>query len=372
MTESKSAVISFLGNIDYDSRSRNLFNSFKNKKYEVRFIGFDWLSENFDSQYGDCTVLKLKKGKFSLFFYLKFSLILTKYLLKTNSSIYFAEDIYTLPFVVFTAKRKSAKIFYDSRELFGHLAGLNKRKMVQSLLRRIEKRYIKKADKVIVTGSMDAAYLKKEHNIDNIVLVRNLPLYLKPRKVFDFRKEFNISISKKILLYQGVILPGRGLSLIFEILKSAPEYVLIVVGGGEYENHYRNLAEEMEIKDKVIFFGKVSQDILIDYTAGADVGLSLIENISLSYFYALPNKLFEYIMAGIPVLSSNLPQMESIIEKYKVGFAVNPYEKNQVEDAIYRLCFNEDLRTEIKNNCVKASQELNWENEVQNLLAALD
>ena len=127
----------------------------------------------------------------------------------------------------------------------------------------------------------------------------------------------------------------------------------------------------MNLTKQVIFLGKLTQDELPKITASADVGVSLIENLSISYYYALPNKLFEYIMAEIPVIVSNLPQMKEIVEKYDVGFAVDIENKAELITAIKKLSEDSDLYKSKKQNCHVASQELNWEKEVTNLLKTL-
>lgn len=363
MNNEPSVLITFLGNINYDSRSLNLYNSFKQKNHQVRFVGFDWLTDNFKTVKGEITVFKLTKGVVSLFYYIKFSCLLINSLLKNKYEICFAEDIYTLPFVCMIAKRKNVKVFYDSRELFGHLAGLRNKKGVQSILRFIEKKYIKKADCVITTGRMDSEFLIKEYKINNTFVLRNLPYYNKRKNPIDLKKQFNIPANKFLLLYQGVVLHGRGLRLIFDVMKDIIDYELIIIGGGENLNDYKKLVEQNDISSRVHFIGKVDQSKLPDYTSGADAGLALIENISLSYYYALPNKLFEYIMAEIPVIASNLPQMKEIVEKYKVGVSVNPYEKNEIKLNLEKLYTNKEYYKELKSNCISASKELNWEKE---------
>jgi glycosyltransferase involved in cell wall biosynthesis len=93
--------------------------------------------------------------------------------------------------------------------------------------------------------------------------------------------------------------------------------------------------------------------------------------MSLSYYYALPNKLFEYIMAEIPAVVSNLPQMKEIIERYEVGMVVDLDNPDELIEVIKKLTENEVLYKKFKENCRTASQELNWENEVKNLLEKL-
>jgi len=185
------------------------------------------------------------------------------------------------------------------------------------------------------------------------------------------RNQLGISTDKKILLYQGVILKGRGIEKIFDILPDIPECIFVLIGGGEFENYYKNLAVERKVIDQVFFIGKFSQEDLPKLTPSANVGIALIENISKSYYYALPNKLFEYIMAEVPVVVSNLPQMKEIVDNFNVGFVVDPDNKDELIAALKKLTSDEVLYKKFKQNCKIASEELNWENEIGNLLELL-
>jgi glycosyltransferase involved in cell wall biosynthesis len=379
---SKKVLITFLGNINYDTRCKNLFYTLSANNYDVEFIGFDWLTKDFHPSGGKFNIHKLRKGFLSITFYLKFISLLKLKLLSTKASIIFAEDIYTLPFVVVIGKMKGAKVYYDSRELFGYLAGLKGKKIKQSVWKWTEKFFIKKVDQIIVTGKMDGEFLTKQYGVKNILVLRNLPRFYKPENKVDLHSNLRIDKSppkadepkaqKKIILYQGVILKGRGIEKVFSVLKELPECVFIIAGSGEYENYYKKLVTEMDLVDQVYFLGKFTQEDLPKITSSVDIGVSLIENLSLSYYYALPNKLFEYIMAEVPVIVSNLPQMKEIIEKYDVGFAVDLDNKSELINAIKKLTGDPDLYTSKKQNCRIASQELNWEKEVAALLRTLN
>ena len=366
----KSICISFLGNIDYDSRTRNIYQTLKAQNYIVNVISFDWLTNNFNTQLGEVTIYKLSKNFSSLLFYIKFSTLLLKRLINIKSAIYFAEDIYTLPIVTIFAKLKGAKVFYDCRELFGYLAGLKKRKILQFLLKIIERLFITHVDLIITTGELDSEFIEKEYGLTKTIVIRNLPKYYKPLKPINFCQLLNIPTEKKILLYQGVVLHGRGLKYIFEALTELKNYVLIILGAGEELTYYKSLSKKLVIENQIYFLGKIKQNELLKYTAGADIGLSLIENLSLSYYYALPNKLFEYVMAEIPVLVSNLPQMEKVVNTYEIGLTVKDSNTEEIKNALKKL-EEETFYKKIKNNCKKASNDLNWENEVKKLLSFL-
>lgn len=368
----KKVCIAFLGNILFDTRTLNFYKSFKSKVYKVEVISFDWQGSNIAFDDPDVKIYRLDKKNSSLWFYLKFSLILFFKLLSSSSKIFFAEDIYTLPFVCIAAKLKGAKVFYDSRELFGFLAGLKDRKRIQKALARLEEIFIKYADNIIVTGDMDGEFLVKQYGIANPLTIRNLPFYQKKFEPVDLRSKYGIGRDKKILLYQGVILHGRGLKHIYEYLKTSANCVLLILGDGEHKQFYVDLAAKSGITDKVIFAGKIPQQELLNYSAGADVGLSLIENLSVSYYYALPNKLFEYIMTGLPVAVSKLPQMEKIVNNYNTGIVINLDDEVNINNKLNELLQNDQLLEQCRQNCNVAAKELNWDTEIKRLFAILN
>ena len=369
---SKSVLIIFLGNIHYDSRATNFYNSFCERGYIVKVISFDWLTKDFKTERGNISVYKLKKGFFSIGFYLKFSLLLSFRLLFTKADFIFAEDVYTLPFAVILSKFKNSTIFYDSREIYGHLAGLSKRKKLQAFWGWVEKRSIKGVNVVMTTGEMDSEFIEKEYSLKSTLVIRNLPFQSEVKESFDFRKHLNLDESKKILLYQGVILHGRGLGIILNLLSRLKNCVLIVLGDGEYKGYYEALAKKNNIEKEVFFFGKIEQSELLRYTSGADIGLAIIENLSLSYYFALPNKMFEYIYCGVPILVSNLPQMKSIVDKYKVGFYVDPDNSEDIIKQLNNLLDNNELRNKFKENCKIAAGELNWNREINKLFSLIE
>lgn len=357
----------FLGNPFQDSRITNLSNSLREDGFPVSVIGFDWFSLKENHIEKDLKIFRIYKTKFSLLFYLQYNLILFKELLKAEAHVFFAEDFYTLPLVTFFAKLKSAKVFYNSREIYAYIGGLHSRPHLQRVITSIERFFIKKADLVMTTGDMDSEFLEKFYTLPKTLVVRNIPLYQKPTSKVDFRKQYGIASDQLILLYQGIIIPGRGIPIIIEALAKIPDAVLLLLGDGDQKENYQNHAKKFGVEDRVIFAGSFKQNELINYTAAADVGLSLIENISISYYHALPNKLFEYIMAELPVLSSNLPQMKNIVETYQVGEVINLENQQELIDVLNKWSVDRKLLVSYKINCLPASQELNWQAEYRRL-----
>lgn len=367
----KKICIAFLGNAFNDSRITNLTNSLKEDGCKVSVISFDWFIKKQNIISDEIKVFKLNKGRFSVFFYIHFAFILVRELIKSKADIYFAEDFYTLPFVTVIAKLKNGKVYYNSRELYAFIGGLRNRPFIQSIIRLIEKYFIKKVDLVLTTGEMDSKFLEDYYKIKNTLVIRNIPLYQKPENIFDFRKKYNIPKDSLILLYQGVLLEGRGIPIIIKSLRKLHDTYFILLGEGEQKNNFIKLAEQLNVNERVIFAGVYEQNELINYTAGADIGLAIIENISISYYHALPNKLFEYIMASLPVIVSNLPQMKNIVETYKVGEVVDIDKGESIVPVIMKWKNNPKLLDEYKKNCSNAAKELNWQEEYKRVKNAL-
>ena len=260
---------------------------------------------------------------------------------------------------------------YNSRELYAFLGGLRNRIYLQALVKNIEKFFITKVDLVLTTGEMDSEFLKNYYGIENTLVIRNIPLLVKPEYKIDLRKRLNIKTGSTILIYQGVLLEGRGIHLILESMTELPNTVLVLLGDGEQRKNFEMLARRNGISERVFFLGSINQEELINYTAAGDIGLALIENISISYYHALPNKLFEYIMAGLPVLSCDLPQMKRIVDLYEVGESINIDKSENIKTVLKHWFDNPMLLNKYRINCGKASLELNWEAEYKKTCSAL-
>jgi len=170
-----------------------------------------------------------------------------------------------------------------------------------------------------------------------------------------------------IMLYQGVILEGRGFEPLLNAMQKINNCNLIVLGTGIFQKKYEKIANDLGINNRVHFLGNIEQSELINYTAAADIGIALIENISKSYYYALPNKLFEYIMAALPVLISDLPQMKKIVLDYEVGEIVNLDNPEEIKTKLEQLINDKNKLSNYKQKTISASEELNWQREYQKI-----
>ena len=111
---------------------------------------------------------------------------------------------------------------------------------------------------------------------------------------------------------------------------------------------------------KVFFLDPVPYDMVLDVAAGADVGASLLEDTCLNHRLALPNKLFEYLNAGLPTIVSDFPELGRVVKDFDVGLAVDPSSPDAVAEAIQRMVDNEPERLRWKSNTSKVSETFSW------------
>ncbi len=232
---------------------------------------------------------------------------------------YWAEDVFSLPSAFFLAKRHKGKVIYDSREIFSALGSLAESPKKQNVISAIERYYAPKAASIFTSGDLDSGYLAEILPVTRPAVVMNVPPFYNSYKTNIMREKFSIDSSKKIILYQGMIAHGRGIMKSVSALEFLPECVLCLVGDGDFSEQVKLHAEQVGVSSRVVFCGKVPYDELPMWTASADVGMCFIEPISLSYSFALPNKLFEYCMAGIPSVVSNLEAIARVIAEFPIG-----------------------------------------------------
>ncbi|MBF4323133.1 glycosyltransferase, partial [Vibrio anguillarum] len=203
------------------------------------------------------------------------------------------------------------KLVYDAHELETEKNGLNGFR--QRISKYIESLFIRSCDLIIVVGENIADWYANAYKIERPLVVKNSPRFRLQAKKNLFRERLGILPNQKILLYQGGLMKGRGVQLILDAFKERKDSHVVAVFMG-----YGDLTTEVEQAAKnhqnIFYFPAVSPNVVLDYTASADIGISLIENTCLSYYFCMPNKLFEYAMAGIPVIVSDMKEMAEAVQ----------------------------------------------------------
>lgn len=272
-----------------------------------------------------------------------------------------------LPIGVIIKYLTKSKLIYDAHELETEVEGLKGAK--KHLAKVIEKLLIKKADLTIVVGKEIENWYKKEYQNIPIETIMNCPVYQKIKKTELLRQRLKIPNKYKIALYQGGLSSARGINLLLEAFKSddiSDDYAMVFMGYGPLESEVRRASS---ISDNIYFMPAVDPDVILSFTCSADIGVSLIEDSNLSDHYCLPNKLFEFIMAGLPVFVSNLPEMAGVIHKYNIGKVLPHWSVLEVISLFNNTDFM-GLSKGVKDNLKQASLVLNWEEQERLMINA--
>ena len=279
-----------------------------------------------------------------------------------------AHDLNTLRPAARAAAQAGAKLVYDAHELHRHRNDMAQ--IQQQRARWLEQRLIRRVDLFITAGDAWADYLSGLYRLPRPVVLRNVPVEATPEPGWDLRTHLGIRAQDRILLYQGSIQRNRGVEEAINALKHLENCVLVVAGYGAHQPALERIAAHLGLRDRVHFFGPVPNHELLHWTASADIGLCGIRNSSLSYYWSLPNKLFEYVMAGIPVVASDFPEMGSFVRETDVGEVCDPDDPASIAAAVRRIIDHPERRAECRQNANVAAQEHNWTAEERKLLSA--
>lgn len=289
--------------------------------------------------------------------YIEFCCRIFNFYSKKDVKVINIHRVSLLPLGILLKYSYRAKLVYDAHELETESNGLKGAR--KKLAKLIEKTLIGKVDLIIVVSDPIADWYRETYKIDRPTVILNTPKVTKKLVPNNyFRKKFNICLNKKIFLYQGSLARGRGIELLLECFgaRKNQDVVIIFMGFGLLK---KTITDKQKICDNIFFHPAVSPQELPLYTSSADIGLSIIENTCLSYYYCLPNKLFEYAMAGLPVLASNMQEMKNFIHKYKMGIVIKENKVNFLNKAIDEIL--ETHTNVLSDNARRAAIENSWE-----------
>ncbi|NVK26116.1 MAG: glycosyltransferase family 4 protein [Gammaproteobacteria bacterium] len=285
--------------------------------------------------------------------------------LTKGADVCHCHDLNALPIGVLTKwlNKKNVKIVYDAHEHETEKNGLTGWMKKAAYL--LESKLIKHADKVITVSDSIAKDYVSLYNIETPEVILNCPVIQSIEKQDLFRSKFPIRNDQTIFLYQGAMASGRGLEELVEVFKARDHdnAVIVFMGYGPLVDWVQEHAEK---ESNIFYLPAVPPETVLNYTASADIGISFIQDICLSYRYCLPNKLFEYMMASLPVLVSDLPEMKKVVEGYQVGIVVEGNKMRDVEQAIERI-MSLDIE-QMKRNLPKVIKKYNWQVQEQKLI----
>ncbi len=350
----KRAIVSVINDLATDQRVHRHCLTLQDKGYDVVLIGrvhhgSATLAERSYTMYR--MWLLVDKGPL---FYAWFNIALFFQLLFRRGDVYFTNDLDTLlpNFIVSKLKRKP--LIYDSHEYFTQVPELVDRPRIQAIWATLEKAIVPRLKHAFTVSAAIAEAYQRQYGVKFQVL-RNLPLLQEFKEVQP--------VQPPVILYQGAVNVGRGVDLAIRAMAFVDHAVLHIAGTGDVIEEMKQLSRDLKLENRVVFLGRIPFEKLAGFTQRASIGISIEESLGLNYQYALPNKLFDYIHAQVPVLVANLPAMAEVVTEYGVGQILVSREPEQVAAQLVAM-LDADKQHEWRANCRTAALHLNWQKEV--------
>lgn len=355
-------IVSVTNDLYTDPRVDKVCNFLTNNNFNVLLVGRSYKdSPKLEPRKYETKRMRLLFRKGSLF-YAEYNFRLFFFLLFKKCDILVANDLDVLLPNVLISKLKKTEIVYDSHEYYTEMLSVAGRPFVKKTWTGIERFCFPKLKHVITVSQSIAEKYEEKYKI-KVRVVRNIPSSETP-PVTETRKSLNLPEDKSIIILQGNgINEGRGGEELIQAMQYVENVLLLIIGSGTMLPKLKQMAKDLYLSDKVQFVDRVDFAKLYNYTYLSDIGISLDKGLSLNLQYSLPNKIFEYIRAYTPVITSDLPERKKIVDKYKIGTVVEDFQPKTIAKAINEMISNKEQYQIFKENCKIAVQELTWENE---------
>jgi len=362
-------VVTVISDLVTDQRVHKVCQTLHDNGYEILLIGAKKKGslplDNRDYSARRINLLFQKK----IFFFVEFNIQLFIKLLFIRADIFLGNDLDVMPATFFAARCRRKKIVYDTHEYYMAMAGLDNKVIRKKIWKTIES-YIFPRLRYIYTISDSFCDLYRRDYNKELKTVRNVPyLHDKNQAVYpELMKKIDAVIPKDrhLLIFQGAgINPHRGAEeLVLAMKYLDPEkYHLLIVGGGDIFSLIGKMIDQYKLQTIITIIPKVPFAVLRHITGQADLGMSLDKSANLNHRFGLPNKIFDYIHAGVPVLVSRLVEPEKIVNDYQVGTFIENHEPKHIASCIENVFEHPDRLKLWKTNTEKARMALNWENE---------
>ena len=366
----KCAIVSVTNDLATDNRVARTCAVLQDLGYDVLLVGRKLPgSLPLERPYGTRRMrLLFNKGPL---FYAEFNLRLFFLLLFSRCTLLFSNDLDTLLANYQAARLRGKRLVYDTHEFYTEVPELVARPRVRSVWLAIERRIFPKLKHVItVNGSIANAYRERYGN--EVQVVRNIPA---PSELPPAPKRAALDLpeGKQILVMQGAgINVQRGAEEAVLAMRELPDCLLLIIGGGDAWPVLERMVREHGLQDRVRLLGKMPYARMMDYTRNADLGLTLDKDTNLNYRFSLPNKLFDYLHAGIPVLATDLPEVAAIVRGHDCGVVLPAADPAAIAGAVRALFADPERYAALRGNAIFAARELDGGKEVAKLRSILE
>ncbi|MFK0312802.1 glycosyltransferase family 4 protein [Pseudomonas sp. NPDC090233] len=280
------------------------------------------------------------------------------HMVRYRADVVHSHDVNTLPTAWLAARLSRARLVYDAHEISTSREGYDS---FRKLVGMVEKHLMPKADGTITTTDARAKYFARAYGVARPAVLQNRPRLTRCEASNRIREELGLTAAWPIILYQGGLQQGRGLEKLVRTAAEVPDAYFVFIGGGRLTESLVQLSEQLGLQERVRFIPTVALAQLPSYTASADIGVQPIENTCLNHYTTDSNKLFEYLIAGLPVVATDFPEIRRIVRDHDVGLLVPANDPSALAGALNRLVGDQPLRNHYAHNAHITAGTLNWE-----------
>jgi glycosyltransferase involved in cell wall biosynthesis len=342
----KKIIFTVTNDLTYDQRMIRICTSLAIEGYDVTLVGRRLkTSQSFDYQ-------QFKHKRFSLFFnkgkffYVEYNLRLFFWLLFQRFDIVCGIDLDTILPCYFAAILRGGKpCVYDAHELFTDTPEVERRPTIRKIWLAVERFIVPRVKHCYTVGQSVADEFEKRYG-RKFDVIRNLPFKnyeitkLRNYKLQDYENtnyelpSYSITQLPNILIYQGALNEGRGLEQAIEAMQEVENCAFWLVGEGDLSEILRGRVAALKLENKVKFLGFIKPKDLPNITRQATIGLNIAEDKSLSYRLSLPNKIFDYIQAGVPQICIQFIEFQRLNNEFNIAYMISKAEKQLIAEAI--------------------------------------
>jgi glycosyltransferase involved in cell wall biosynthesis len=362
----KRIVCTVSNDLSTDQRMQRICTTLSQNGYEVTLIGRQLTHSKPLPNF----IFKTKRLQYfaskGFLFYAALNIRLFFFLLFHPFDLLYTVDLDTMPGGVLAAWLRGKKRVFDAHEYFTEVPEVTNRKTVKAFWTWIEQVFVPFYPSAITVSGTLAEIFEEKHKIP-FALVRNMPNLMENKN-----RIFETQIAPKILLYQGALNKGRGIAEMLAAMQYLEGMVLYLAGEGDLSDFLKKKAKELNVENKVQFLGNLSPVDLKNITQKAWLGLNLLENNGLSYYYSLANKFFDYVQAQVPSLCIDFPEYQKLNADFEVAVLISDISPSKIAKKIAFLLENEGFYQKLKSNCSLASEVWVWENEEKVLFEVIE
>ena len=343
--------------LTYDQRMQRICTSLAENGYVVTLVGrklatsLPLTEKKFRQKRIHCWFTKTK------WFYAEYNIRLFFFLLFKKMDAICAIDLDTILPCLKISRWKRIPRIYDAHELFTEMKEVISRPSVQKAWMKIEKKTVPKFKWGYTVSESIAEEFNRRYNV-HYKTIRNVPVLHPLLQTLP---------GERFILYQGAVNEARGL----EYLVPAMQWVnskLVICGDGNFMLQLKKIISNYKLEEKIEFTGMLSPDKLSEFSQKAYIGIAVPEKEGLNQYLALPNKLFDYIHAGLPQITVDYPEYQKINNQFEVVVLLDDISPKKIAEAINNLLSDDVLYNRLKENCIKARGELNWQQEEKKLI----